>query len=440
MCTGCSIVYPVRGIASLRSWRTVWVWVLRGDFFANEDAAESTWNDIAYACHFTDSASLQSAINAIAAGNKIIVELGRAFKSQTPTCDYNGPWGNSSLWISRVNGLVTTLNLNKNRLFAIEIFDEPDVSHGGPPDADLQAAVNYIHANVTDVPVFVNWFTGSNNTRVSNTDWYSTTKGSSPSALSGLGKPMFLYWFNNESNPSASTINSRWTAFVDYFFKTNPPVIASLGWCCDSIENYTGTNNNNSTELDVLLMLIGQSRRTYGQIYRSGYIKSGSSWWYWKRDPAWNEVRYTTQGIFPYFNPLPCGTPTNMDPAVALNGTAMHIVAADLSGQLLRRQWTIGGGVICWLPSHLNFTTNTRPDLFTFNNQTWLAARGTDNTISVRRLDVDSAWTNLGGIATSQPHFKVVSSQLRVAVYGTDGQVYSRTSNGSAWSGWAVEP
>ena len=51
---------------------------------------------------------------------------------------------------------------------------------------------------------------------------------------------MFLWWFNNDEDPHPTLVNKRWESMVSYFYKTNPPPIAALGWCCDSIENFDG--------------------------------------------------------------------------------------------------------------------------------------------------------------------------------------------------------
>ncbi len=231
---------------------------LGGDFFPNEDAAVSTWNDIHYACHFQTAPELQRAMDEVDANNKVIVELSRTWQDRPPTCDLKGPWGKASVFLSRVTPLVATLERNRNRLFALWVFDEPDVRHKGPRSAELRAAVDYLHQAIPGVPVFVNWFTARNNTKVPNADWYSTTKGAKVSALSGLGKPMFLWWFNNEARPSATKIRTRWDKFVQYHVAQRQPPIISLAWCCDSIENPSSPATDNSPELNALLAQIGR--------------------------------------------------------------------------------------------------------------------------------------------------------------------------------------
>ncbi len=241
---------------------------LGGDFFPNEDAAISTWNDIHYACHFSTATELQRAIDEVDSANQVLVELSRAWQDRQPTCDLKGPWGRANVFISRVTPLLATLKGNRSRLFALWVFDEPDVRHGGPRSADLRAAVDYLHQSLPGVPVFVNWFTARNNTRVANADWYSTTKGKSVSALAKMGKPMFLWWFNNEARPSVTKIRTRWDNFVRYHLAQRQPPIASLGWCCDSIENPSSPATDNSPELNMLLAQIGRELKE-GKLFGS---------------------------------------------------------------------------------------------------------------------------------------------------------------------------
>ena len=80
-----------------------------------------------------------------------------------------------------------------------------------------------------------------------------------------------------------------------------------------------------------------------------------------------------------------------------------------------------------------------KPDLFRFNGVTWLGVRGSDNAVWVQRRGIDS-WTSLGGVASSPPLFKIVDGNLRIAVFGTNGKVYSRQWNGSSWGNGAIEP
>lgn len=232
---------------------------LGGHFSANEDAAISTWNDIHYGCHFADAPELEAAIRQVEAANKVLVDLGRAWQSRPPDCNLKGPWGKASHFASRVEPLLPTLKAHQDRLFALWLFDEPDVGHGGPASSELRAAVDFLHATLPGVPVFVNWFSPGNNAKVPNADWTSTTKGAGASSLEKFGKPMFLWWFNNESRPSAGAIRSRWDAFVRYHRAGIPPPIASLGWCCDGV--LSGSNNDNSRELNDLLADIGRGLR-----------------------------------------------------------------------------------------------------------------------------------------------------------------------------------
>jgi hypothetical protein len=60
--------------------------------------------------------------------------------------------------------------------------------------------------------------------------------------------------------------------------------------------------------------------------------------------------------------------------------------------------------------------------------------------VYVLRDSIDVDWVNLGGEATSAPFLKIVEGNLRVAVFGRDGQVYSREWDGLGWAPWVVEP
>jgi hypothetical protein len=204
---------------------------LGGDFSANEAWAFSTWNDIHYTCHFQNAEQLASAINDIDISNTVIVELTAAWQNHMPTCDRKGPWGDVALFKDRVAPLLAVLNQHKERLEALWLFDEPDIV-GGPSDDALYEAVAFLHQEVPGIPVFINWFDAKKNTRIGNVDWHSTTKGGKVKALAHLGKPMFLWWFNNDKNPSDRTIEARWEAIVAYYLTDNNPPIVSLGWCC----------------------------------------------------------------------------------------------------------------------------------------------------------------------------------------------------------------
>jgi hypothetical protein len=143
---------------------------LGGDFFPDEDATFSTWNDIHFACHFFEAQELQLAMDEILAGNRVLVDLGRAWQSRTPACDLDGPWGDVGLFIARVQPLLSTLTAHQQRLLALWIFDEPDGRHDGPSDANLAAAVDYLHQTLPGVPVLVNWFQPEHNTRLAHVD------------------------------------------------------------------------------------------------------------------------------------------------------------------------------------------------------------------------------------------------------------------------------
>ena len=225
---------------------------LGGNFTPNEDAQISTYNDISFACHFTAAEELQSAIDEINPQNEVLVEFSRAWKDHSPSCgSIKGPWGDAELFISLVTPLLPRLEKNWGRLFAVLLFDEPDVPHGGPEAEELEEAVDFLHEYLPGVPIFINWYKSKNNLRVPNVDWHSTTKGASTSSLRKLGKPMFLWWFNNESRPSLKKVKKRWQGFADYFHSGQQPEIMGLGWCCDSITD--GGPNNNSPEVNAFL-------------------------------------------------------------------------------------------------------------------------------------------------------------------------------------------
>ena len=123
--------------------------------------------------------------------------------------------------------LIATLNANRDRLFALWLFDEPDSNHDGPESAEFITAIDYLHEQVPGVPTFVNWFSPGRNQRVPNADWYSTTKGEDPADLARFGKPMFLWWFDNNANPALPTVNLRWERMIGQYYTTDGPPIAS---------------------------------------------------------------------------------------------------------------------------------------------------------------------------------------------------------------------
>ena len=411
---------------------------LGGEFYEDEDSSFSTWNDIHFACHFFDAQDLQQALSAVSRPNRVLVDLGRAWQARTPSCDLDGPWGDVGLFISRVQPLLATLNAYQERLLALWIFDEPDIRHGGPRDANLRAAIDYLHQAVPGVPVFVNWFTPENNIRLPNADWYSTTKGADPSALSGLGKPMFLWWFNNEADPHPVIVNRRWHNMVSYFYKTTPPPIAALGWCCDSIDSFDGVFNDNSIELTALVANLGQMRRDTGTVARAAYASRRDGGWHlFRREPD-GTLSYTDIIQYPFYRPLPIGGTSPFYPVVSqeLRGTRLLRVGEDLR---LYVAWiTLDGDWTTWTP--LPGQTAMKPDVLRFRAVTWQAIRGLDGAVYVMRDRIDSSWLNLDGEATSAPFFKAVNGKLRVAVFGTDGQVYAREWNGVGWEPWNIEP
>lgn len=236
-----------------------------GAFYPNEDAAISTWNDIHYGCHFVDKESLQVAIDEIDSSNGVLIVLHGAWSEDAFSCRGAKPWGDADLFIDRISPLLDTLFINRSRLFAIKLFDEPDVPHGGPQSSQLIVVVDYLHEVVPDVPVFINWFKAKNNLKVPNVDWHSTTKGKRVASLARYGKPMFLWWFHNQRNPSVDAVMDRWDDFVAYYDTDNDPPIAALGWCCDSIENYPDYNNN-APALNDFLAAVGRSLKE-GKLY-----------------------------------------------------------------------------------------------------------------------------------------------------------------------------
>jgi hypothetical protein len=415
---------------------------LGGDFFPDEDSSFSTWNDIHFACHFFDAQELQLAIGEISDGNRVLIDLGRAWQSRTPSCDLDGPWGDVGLFIARVQPLLTTLAAHQGRLLALWIFDEPDGRHGGPSDADLAAAVDYLHQTVPGVPAFVNWFQPEHNTRLANVDWHATTKGADSSVLSGLGKPMFLWWFNNEEDPHPVLISQRWQNMVSHFYRTTPPPIAALGWCCDSVDNFDDFSTDNSIELTAVLANLGQLRRDTGTVFRAPYARRPDGTWYLFRREADGTLSYTDLTLYPLYRPLPVGGASPFYPAVSLeprtSGTWIRLLRVAGDGRLS----------VAWIaPDHtwVNWSalagrTDAKPDVLRFRAVTWQAIRNPDGTMSVLRDGIDGDWLNLGGATTSAPFFKIVAGNLRVAAFGSDGQVYSREWNGSGWVPWMVEP
>lgn len=482
---------------------------LGGDGSPNEDAAESTWNDIHYACNFTDATALQGAIDQVDENNTVMISLTRVWQDHSPICNDAEPWGNFALFTGRMLPLLSVLNSNKDRLFALWLFDEPDIDHGGPSDMDLQAAVDFLHQQVPGVPVFVNWFTSSNNPRVPNADWYSATKGAIPSALADLGKPMFLWWFDNHANPRPRTIASRWTSLVDYYYRTAPTPIAAVGWCCDSIENFTGpvykesselrsllkkigksdknlahslrlayergqkinwkkvfsqldwfdrflpfdffkdccgddedvgtVLNDNATELDAMLAYLGKARRDTGSVFRAAYV-GGADWHFFRREPD-SSLTWTSPSTFPVYTSLPIGGTSSFYPAVVRETQGeqkiVQVVRTGTDGVVSQASF-VDGVWSSWVS--LGMSSNEKPVLLTKDGERWLAIRGEDNAIYVKRLGDAGGFTALGGVAASAPHLKIVNQQIRVAMFGTDGKVYERTWNGQTWLPWAIEP
>lgn len=415
---------------------------LGGDFFPEEDAQSSTWNDIHFACHLSTASELQRAIATIPLGNRVLLDLSRAWQDRSPSCNLQGPWGDAALFISRVQPLLATVRANQSRMLALWIFDEPDARHGGPKASDLQAAIDFLHQQAPGLPVFVNWFAPKKNARAPNADWVSTTKGPDPSTLSVFGKPMFLWWFNNEADPHPVIVNKRWRGMVSYFYKTDPPPIAALGWCCDSIENPRNPLNTNSRELSAMVENLGRLRRESNTVARAAYARRLDGVWYlFRREPD-GTLSYSDPIITPDYYPLPIGGASPFIPAVNRevrpSGAWIRLLRVGVDQQLYVswitpdhtwREWRL-------LPAP---ATAERPDALRFQAITWQAIRATDGAIYVQREGIDSHWHNIGGSGVSAPFFKVVEGKLRIAVFESDGRVRSREWTESGWSAWATE-
>lgn len=415
---------------------------LGGNFTAAEDATFSTWNDIHFACHFFNAQDLQHLLEEMPAASQVLIGLSGAWHAGVPACNLDGPWGNVAQFISRVEPLLATLEAHRERIFALWLFDEPDAPHNGPADAHLRAAIDYVHQAVPGLPVFVNWFSPERNTRLPNADWYATTKGEDPAVLAPLGKPMFLWWFNNEEDPHPAVVNWRWQTMVSYFYKTAPPPIVALGWCCDSIDSFDGPFNDNSVELTALLANLGHMRRTTGAVARAPYAQRPDGGWYlFRREPN-GELSYTDILTYPFYRPLPIGGTSPFYPAVSREyrgtGTWIRLLRVGDDRQLYVAWITPEDQWIGW--ERLPGQTGTKPDVVRFRAVTWQAIRGLDGTVAVMRDGLDPEWVDLGGEADSAPFFKTVNGELRVAVFWADGQVYARRWNGAGWDPWAIEP
>lgn len=416
---------------------------LGGDFLPNEDATVSTWNDIHFACHFGDAQTLQTAINAVSRENRVLIDLSRVWQARPPTCDLTGPWGAVALFRERMSSLIIPLNANRERVLALWLFDEPDGQHDGPQAADLQAAVEYLHAAVPGLPVFINWFEPNNNRRIPNVDWHSTTKGRTPSALAGLGKPMFLWWFNNEADPHPALVNTRWSTLVGYIHRTAPPPIAAVGWCCDSIENRRSPNNMNSVELKALVTNVGQLRKETGAVMRAPYARRLEGGWYLFRRERDGTLTYSNPLITPDYFPLPIGGMSPFFPAVSrevrADGTWIRLLGVAQDRRLYVARITPNDEWMPWIvwPGPPAAAT---PDVIRFQALTWQAVLSTSSEVYVQREGVDPQWVNLGGQGSSAPFFKIDDHALRVAVIWSDGQVRARTWTGNGWTAWTSEP
>lgn len=416
---------------------------LGGDFFPNEEAAVSTWNDVHFACHFTDTHTLQKAIDSIHESNRVLVDLSRVWQARIPTCDLKGAWGDVALFQERISSFVSTLVANRQRILALWLFDEPDGDHSGPRDADLQAAVDYLHRVVPGLPVFVNWFEANNNQRIPNVDWHSTTKGRTPSALSGLGKPMLLWWFNNDGDPHPAVVNGRWNALVGYVYQTAPPPIAAVGWCCDSLENQRNPNNMNSVELRALVANVGQLRKETDTVLRAPYSRRLEGGWYLFRREGDGTLTYTNAVFAPEYFPLPIGGVSPFFPAttreVRADGTWIRLLSVSQDQQLQVAHITPHDVWIPWT-ALAGPRVAAAPDVIRFQAVTWQAVLSTSGEVYVQRDGVDSQWVNLGGQGSASPFFKIDNHTLRVVVPWADGQIRTRAWTGSSWTAWRTEP
>ena len=403
------------------------------------EATISTWNDIHLGCDFSTAEELQADIDAIDPENTVIIALSVAWH-QLGECNFNGPWGTAPLFMSKIAPLVATLNANRERLFALWLFDEPDAKHDGPEPAELIAAIDYLHEQVPGVPTFVNWFSASRNQRVPNADWYSTTKGEDPADLVRFGKPMFLWWFDNDANPNPLTVNLRWDRMIGQYYTTNGPPIASLGWCCDKIIEEQGVTDN-SVELNAYLANIGLMRKETNSVSRAAYARRDDKSWYLFRRELDDTLTYTNDQIFPEYRPFPIGGTSAFYPSIqAIPGPQdvwiriLRVVEDDS----LQVAWITPDDTWSdWFP--LPGDATARPDVFTFNNDMWQAIRGVDDAIYVQRGVFGRTWVRLGGQSTSAPFFKVVDKRLRVAIFGPAGRAHSRQWNGTRWEQWRRE-
>ena len=416
---------------------------LGGDFFPEEDAESSTWNDVHFACHVTTATELQREIDAIPVGNRVLLDLSRAWQDRSPVCDLQGPWGDAALFIARVQPLLSAIQANQSRILALWVFDEPDARHGGPKTSELQAAIDYLHQQARGLPVFVNWFDPAKNARTPNADWVSTTKGKDPSALSAFGKPMFLWWFDNDADPHPTIVNERWRNMVGYFYKTAPPSIAALGWCCDSIENPKNPLNTNSRELKAVVENMGRARRESGTVARASYARRLDGAWYLFRRESDGTLSYSDPIITPDYYPLPIGGVSPFSPAVNRevrpSGTWIRLLRVGNDQQLYVSWITPDHQWRAWslLPAP---ATAEKPDVVRFQAITWQAIRAVNGAIFVQREGIDPQWIDLGGDGVSAPFFKVEGGALRVTVFTADGRARSRIWTGGGWNAWTIEP
>lgn len=407
----------------------------------NAEAAISTWNDIHYMCQFSDPQTLQEQIDGIDPDNMVLIGMSVAWQDRSVSCDFNGPWGTAPLFISRIAPLVETFRANRERIFALWVFDEPDANHDGPETAELSAAIDYLHEQVPGIPVFVNWFSASRNQNLPNADWYSTTKGADPADLASFGKPMFLWWFDNNQDPDPRTMNRRWNRMLDSYYSNVGPPIVTLGWCCDNITEPIGLNDN-SEELNAYLAHVGRLRKETDQVSRAAYVHRERGSWYMFRRERDNTLTYTNDLIFPEYRLFPIGGTSDYYPSIlAVPGPQdtwirLLYVAED---HTIRVAWITPDD--SWFPwFQLPGAATERPDAIEFRNDTWQAIRGEDGAVYVQQgLFPNQEWQRLGGQATSPPHFKIVDNQLRVVVFWPDGQAYSRRWNGSDWNQWRRE-
>ncbi len=467
---------------------------LGGDFQADEDTAESTWIDVAYGCHFGEPHDAPAALRthfetaARTPNTKLFIVMSGAWQQRAaPECGFKKPWGDfDNTFKKRWDELIPVLKEYKNLIYVVKLFDEPDLDdHGGPNASDLEAAAQYIHQTVPGTKVTVNWFGGVKmNKKVPSTDWTSTTKGGDIAAVTGLaklGKPMFLWWFNNEASPSAGAMIDRWNDIVRATYssgvfkkkKFTRSEIAGVGWCCDAIENYSGPNNNNSLATTILVGHVGDMTKTEGDfdfpnffLIDNDFLAIGRT--VLNRDyPEQGTVTYARRGNFPpqvtkaeplakYYGTIEPALLTKSYPSAAYDNELdrVFVSAVDMSGNVhmavLRTDgsvavpWGLQGGVVATGKPAIRFVATGKNSPATLVQ----AVRSTSDDLYVRTAtdtNPGGSWTylELGGAKVAKAPIFVkdttktkVGVNVRLLVETVDRRILSRTFNSSSgWSG-----